>query len=794
MNSLRGQSGRLRLAIRRGVLMLLAGLLGSLTFSPPQVTEALSEAGGNEMKLQVSSVTASSYQPNTNYVPANVVDGVWGDDADSQQSRWSASGQGQWLQFDLGQPQKVTYAKIAFLNARERLSSFEMTVSETPGFESGTTVLGKQSSRPLQPEDSILQAYVFEQPVKARYLRLTGYGNSASGSSGNWNSIMEVELYAGNPPGTGNPDTPPDAGSIGEEDVPAPELKHIRVNTAAELQKALDQAARGTVIELQNGSYEQNGPFVVKDKHGTPAYPIRITAENAGKAVLTGNSYMHIENSSYIELSGLQFRGGIGDEKGNQTLTERGLANRSLTGVHPGVQLQSSSRISILGNTFVLDETGQPYRFKAADKRYVWCLLDVKDSCRYGEDRYDPNGEAYVGPTPYDNDQLITDNGSNRHYIRVEGTGSHNRIAYNDIGPKKGFGAVVIYDGEGHEGRNISQYDVIEYNHFHHIGPRVTNGLEAIRLGLSSLSLSSGYATVQYNLFDGLNGEDEIVSVKSSDNIIRYNTIRNSYGGLVSRHGNRNLFYGNFILGDGKTPGLSGFRIYGNDHQIFNNYMEGLTDKIIRLDGGTHDGGPEGGTNPTVRWGGEQEQTAELNSLPADQRTELLRGHWRQYNVQIYHNTIVNVGNHTPVITLGGRLYQPYGTKIYNNLIFSHAGTIWNETDAMMKAPAKERPDYKGNMIEGSASVSNNPAVAGLMSKEDLRLVRGKDGLIRLSLYSPAIDAAVGPWVTLDDMDGQMRHAPDVGADEYEAFGTKTNRPLTPTDVGPGALPKKAPK
>ncbi|MEC0089679.1 chondroitinase-B domain-containing protein [Paenibacillus macquariensis] len=770
--------------------LALTLLLGSLTILPSQVISASSETGGFSMKQVTSTATASSYQPDTNYVPAKVLDGIWGEDTESQQSRWSSSGQGQWLQFDLGQRQTVTFVKIAFLNARERLSSFEILASDTAEFNPGTVVLQKQTSRQLQPEDSILQTYVFDHPTDARYLRIVGYGNNASGSSGNWNSIMEVELYTGTVPGEGSGEPnlpPPDAGSIKEGDVLPPVLKQIKVNTATQLQQALDQAVSGTWIELKDGTYEQNGPFVLKEKHGTAAYPIRITAANPGMAIITGNSYMHIEDSSYIEVTGLKFQNSIGDEAGNQTLIERGLSNHTRTGVHPGVQLQSSSRISILGNTFALDETGQPYRFKA-ENRSVWCLIDVKGSCRYGESSYDPNGEVYDGLTSYEDDKLLTDNGTNRHYIRVEGTSSHNRIAYNDIGPKKGFGAVLIYDGEGHSGQGISQYDVIEYNYFHAIGPRVSNGLEAIRLGLSSLSLSSGFVTIQYNLFDGLQGEDEVISVKTSDNIIRYNTIRNSYGGIVSRHGNRNEFYGNYIIGDGKQAGLSGFRIYGNDHKIFNNYMEGLTDKVIRLDGGTHDGGPEGGTNPTVRWGGNNEQSAVLNSLPAEERTELLRGHWRQYNVQIYHNTIVNVGNNTPTFTLGGKTYQPVGTKIYNNLIFSHAGTVFNETDAVVKAPLNERPVYKGNMVEGIAPISNNPIINGAIPKQELRLVRSTDGLIRLSIYSPAIDAAVSPYFALEDIDGQMRYAPDVGADEYMFNGPKMNQPLTPADVGPQAL------
>ncbi|MNU04963.1 hypothetical protein D3C72_2496020 [compost metagenome] len=57
-----------------------------------------------------------------------------------------------------------------------------------------------------------------------------------------------------------------------------------------------------------------------------------------------------------------------------------------------------------------------------------------------------------------------------------------------------------------------------------------------------------------------------------------------------------------------------------------------------------------------------------------------------------------------------------------------------------------------------------------------------------MSVYSPAIDAAVSPLFTLDDMDGQMRYAPDVGADEFNAGGPKEKRPLTTADVGPGAL------
>ncbi|MDD9267146.1 chondroitinase-B domain-containing protein [Paenibacillus sp. GCM10023248] len=744
----------------------------------------LSAKGTNgQIRLNGSTVTASSYQPNTTNIPANVVDGVWDNDV-----RWSASGQGQWLQFDLGQPEQVTYLNIAFLNAIDRQTHFEIVGSNQADFQNSAVLLPKRKSRVLQAGDDIMQPYVLSSPAAVRYLRLVGYGNTATGSSGNWNSITEVELYTGTAPAVeepAEPEGPPQAGDKPVE--PLPPVRIVKVSSANDLQAALDQAVQGTTIELQNGTYQQNGPFVMKNKMGTAALPIRIVAAEQGKAVIAGDSYMHIENSDYVEVEGLTFRSGGGSEYGEDTLRSRAVPDERLTalkGLHPGVELYDSSNVSILRNVFALDETGQRYRFTKNENgvnKPVWCVIGVENSCRYGSE-YDPHGAVYTGETPHTpNSTLLTDGGTDRHYIQVEGTSSHNRIAYNDIGPKTGFGAVMTYDGKD----AVSQYDVIEYNHFHDIGPRVSNGLEAIRLGLSGLSLAPGHVTVQYNLFDGLNGEDEIVSVKSSDNTIRYNTVLNSYGGIVARHGHRNSFYGNFIMADGKKPGTSGFRIYGNDHKIYNNYMEGLTDDAIQLDGGTEDAGPDGGTNPVIRWGTGANDFAELRSLTPARQQELLRGHWRQYNVQIFNNSIVDLGNKASAVLIDKRTFEPTGTQIYNNVIYSNAGTIFNETKDITSAG---RPAYVGNMADGIAAVAANATVVSATYKGDLKLVRGSDGLIRLSPLSPAVDAAQGPYIAADDMDGQRRtHTADAGSDEYEPAAEPGQRPLTAADVGPAA-------
>src|SRR4030095_9256512 len=95
------------------------------------------------------------------------------------------------------------------------------------------------------------------------------------------------------------------------------------------------------------------------------------------------------------------------------------------------------------------------------------------------------------------------------------------------------------------------------------------NGAETIRFGLSGLSLSNGFGLIEYNLFERCNGENEMISNKSSSNTYRYNTISDSPDGeLTLRHGNDCLVYGNYFRNS------AGMRIFGDRHQIFSIYLE----------------------------------------------------------------------------------------------------------------------------------------------------------------------------------------------------------------------------
>jgi hypothetical protein len=143
------------------------------------------EAGGGEDegeeeespasdKLTVVAVSASSHDGNG---PENTLDG-------DLNTRWSARGVGEWIQFDLGAEQEVNHVAVAWYRGDARTSSFEIHLSNDAsswnkvfeGVSSGTT---------LQ-----LEEYTFEQ-AQARYVRIVGLGNS----NNSWNSITIVDLY-----------------------------------------------------------------------------------------------------------------------------------------------------------------------------------------------------------------------------------------------------------------------------------------------------------------------------------------------------------------------------------------------------------------------------------------------------------------------------------------------------------------------------------------------------------------------------------------------------------------------
>jgi hypothetical protein len=141
-------------------------------------TPTATPAGYVEVTPGASAVTASTNDGN---VPANTVDNNLG-------TRWSASGDGQWLRFDLGTARTVGYVKIAAYSGNTRRSSFDLQLSNDG--TSWTTALASETSGTTTQEET------FDFPdASARYVRYLGHGNSDPTKSA-WNSITEVSIFA----------------------------------------------------------------------------------------------------------------------------------------------------------------------------------------------------------------------------------------------------------------------------------------------------------------------------------------------------------------------------------------------------------------------------------------------------------------------------------------------------------------------------------------------------------------------------------------------------------------------
>jgi poly(beta-D-mannuronate) lyase len=326
------------------------------------------------------------------------------------------------------------------------------------------------------------------------------------------------------------------------------------------------------------------------------------------------------------------------------------------------------------------------------------------------------------------NNCLIT-----RNYFTIPGTGSYlrvagtdNEVSYNSFQNKTESGAFIVLDED-----NITWRPYVHHNYLRNHTYDGANGGEGIQV-------FSVLPRVEYNLFEEIHVHGEYISIKESSGsqggFYRYNTFRNlTNGDLSFRYCRNDLVEGNFFI---NTPGL---RVYGKNHTIRNNYVEG--GRIMLGDGSTT------GTYVGID------------------------------NLELSYNTLVNARILGSLRADTG--IAPNNVRITNNIIVADGGVAMDEPHKFTNV------SYAGNILWGTADAGAMPSSG--YTRVDPQLVRNGNGILHLSATSPAIDAAVGSYAIADDLDGQPRSgAKDVGADEVSS-ATATRRALSPSDVGPTA-------
>jgi len=138
-------------------------------------TLTISNAPAALTPLVVVSASASADDGN---VPANTLDG-------SFSTRWSASGDGQWIEYDLGAHRGVGSVAIAWYQGNQRASRFDIRTSTDRS--AWTQVFSGVSSGGTTG----LETYDVMDST-ARYVSIVCHGNNVN----LWNSITEADLFA----------------------------------------------------------------------------------------------------------------------------------------------------------------------------------------------------------------------------------------------------------------------------------------------------------------------------------------------------------------------------------------------------------------------------------------------------------------------------------------------------------------------------------------------------------------------------------------------------------------------
>ncbi len=148
--------------------------------------------------------------------------------------------------------------------------------------------------------------------------------------------------------------------------------------------------------------------------------------------------------------------------------------------------------------------------------------------------------------------------------------GKNNRVDHCSFVNKKNMGVLVAVTLD--DERSRENFHSIDHNYFGQRLPLASNSGEIIRVGVSQHALFNSNTQIVDNFFEHCDGETEIVSIKSSANVVRNNLFKECQGGVVLRHGNNNTVENNIFLGNGK-PGTGGVRIINKGQWVVNNFF-----------------------------------------------------------------------------------------------------------------------------------------------------------------------------------------------------------------------------
>lgn len=179
--------------------------------------------------------------------------------------------------------------------------------------------------------------------------------------------------------------------------------------------------------------------------------------------------------------------------------------------------------------------------------------------------------------------------------VAIKDHGAYNRVDHNEVTRwyRKAFRQIDC--------KEDAIYNLFDHNYFYYTpdGKR-TNGRECIQIASGHHGPAcSPHAMISQNIFERFSLEEELISLKSNDNVVFGNQIINCNATITSRSGSGNHITANLFF---KSKGI---RIFGDHNVVSSNVMQ--EDGMIRVQSGDVTANelllPDGRPNPKWRGG-----------------------------------------------------------------------------------------------------------------------------------------------------------------------------------------------
>ena len=440
--------------------------------------------------------------------------------------------------------------------------------------------------------------------------------------------------------------------------------------------------AAGDTVILANGTYTSNARIKFSPNTGTASMPITFKAETPGGVKFTGGLRMSI-GGDYVIVDGFHWQGGYG------------------------------------ASNFIEFREGSDYANYSTIQN---CGIDG------------------LGVDPAD---VVVGTSEKHRWIVLYGT--YNTVINCSFMNKPSAGALILvelaYNAAADRCAVVGH--TISNNYFYKyakIDPSLTNAgdSETIRVGSSDYQNVNSSVTVSNNYFVEADGENEIITNKSKNNIYTNNTFRRCRGSLVLRHGLNATVDGNYFLGE-NVEGTGGIRITDSNHTITNNYIQ---DCITQFDQAKWNNGI------TFIGGGD-------NANVICTSTNTSNGYQKSENINVSNNTIINT--YAPLFYNEDKGSTDPTGSVSNNLIYFASGNS-NVSDVILGDSANAFTNlgtaltYSGNVFNGTnlgATTTGFSEETGITATADGEIFTfsgtGSAGKgANLGSYTPTTDNMVG--------------------------------------------------